>query len=740
MTMLRAITNIRWGSFLLPLLVVAACGRLGFHRDTSDNPSAVRRSAPVALGPSQLALPAAQTGTHRLLLDARALARLKESAQHKTQAFVYTTARADEALAKPIASGYQGFEWADSLASLALLWNATSEPRYASAAILYLNALLDDRFVVGDGKGGAEVVRYDSGYGMRTFGAYSALGYDWLRGAPGMDDALRARVLARLGQWLTWYEKDGYLRDRPTANYYWGYLTTLTFAGLAAAGETKAADDWSKTALHELSSNVLPAFTDQLGGGGWPEGWQYGEYTTLEIALVAEAWRTGAGVDVAGKLPWLGQTVTHHVHALLPDEQTVYDGGTWGEHPARPSGVALTALSIALEGVDDARAAEARWMTAHVLPPLKREQAWLGLLADRAGASETLPRTDVTSLQLAGQGLTFVRSDWSHAAVWASFQAGPRLAEDHQDADQGHFELFRGADGLLVDGGGSEGSATINHNCLLVDDGGRNLNYPPNQGVWGTKVKTTHFADDGVVAVAVGDIGEAYAPKCASEGCRKRSVDQLTRSFVYVRPSLLVIDDQVLLERPDFGVTWAVHLTQNPVLAAGLTSAVVGASRVDVRTIEPREATPVALHEPTPSGEGSHRLDQPWGPMWRVEIGSPRGTRERSFLQFITAGPAAGEPPPWHRLSGEGLRGAAGRVDGRTTAVLFAGPAGIGHVALGGAVELAVVAGLVPGRAYSVSIDPASCELRLAAPGSATDSTATRGGFVRVSAAQCGAK
>src|SRR6185503_16677225 len=136
---------------------------------------------------------------------------------------------------------------------------------------------------------------------------------------------------------------------------------------------------------------------------------------------------------------------THHVHALLPDEQSVYDGGTWGEHPARPSGLALAGTSIALEGVDDARAAEARWMMAHALPPLRREQAWVGLLADRAGAAEHAPRTGApTSLHLPGQGLTFVRSDWSRAAVWASFQAGPRLAEDHQDADQGHFEVFRG--------------------------------------------------------------------------------------------------------------------------------------------------------------------------------------------------------------------------------------------------------------------------------------------------------
>jgi hypothetical protein len=575
---------------------------------------------------------------------------------------------------------------------------------------------------------------------MRTFGAYAALAYDWLRGAPGMDDALRARVLARLDQWLTWYAKDGYLRDRPTANYYWGYLTTLTFAGLAAGGETKVAEEWSKIALEELSSRVLPTFQDDLPGAGWPEGWQYGEYTTLEIALVAQAWRTGAGIDVARKFPWLAQTVTHHVHALLPDEQSVYDGGTWGEHPARPSGVALAALSIALEGVDDARAAEARWMMAHALPVLKREQAWLGLLADRPGAAESSPRGSVLSLHLAGQGLTFVRSDWSHTAVWGSFQAGPPLAEDHQDADQGHFELFRGSDGLLVDGGGSEGSATINHNCLLVDDAGRILTYPPNQGVWGTKVKTTRFADDGVVAVAVGEIGESYAPSCARDGCKKRAVERATRTFVYVRPSLLVIDDQVVLDRADSGLTWAAHLTQNPVLGGDLASAVVGASRVDVRTLEPRDAGHAAPREPTPSGEGSHRLNQPWGPMWRLEVSSPRGARERNFLHFITAAAATAAPAAAHSLHGEGVRGASGRVDGRVTVVLFAGPGGHGQVTLDRDAELVVVANLEPGRRYAVAIDGPSCVLRLGPGDGAADFTATRGGFVRLNATQCEVK
>jgi hypothetical protein len=254
--------------------------------------------------------------------------------------------------------------------------------------------------------------------------------------------------------------------------------------------------------------------------------------------------------------------------------------------------------------------------------------------------------------------------------------------------------------------------------------------------VWGTKVKTTAFGDDGVVTVAIGDIGEAYAPSCARDGCKKRSVEKLVRSFVYVRPSLLVIDDQIELARDDIGVTWAAHLTQNPNLGGDLASAVIGASRVDIRTLEPREASAAALHEPTPSEDDSHHLDQPWGPMWRLEIQSPRGKRERSFLNFITTGPAAAPAPSWQYRSGDGLRGGTGRVENRTLAVFFATPAGAGTVALGGPIDTLVIVGLSPGKHYSASTD-ASCDLRLATA-AASNLVANAGGFVRLSVAQCG--
>ncbi len=718
-----------------------ACVRYGAHKlDARSKQNATPQyQAVVGLGPENLQLGTPAPHARRILLDRATLDRIADAAKKRTPAFQNLIQRCNESLDRPIDSGYQGFEWADAVASLALAWHATGDPKYASFAIRYLNALLEDRYAVGDGKGGERVVTYDSGYGIRTFGAYSALAYDWLRDAPDMTPELRTHILTRLGQWLDWYARDGYLHDRPTANYYWGYLTALSFAGLAASGESHPADTWLAKARDEWSKRVLPTFREELKGGGWPEGWQYGEYTTAEIALVARAFATGANIDLVRHLPWLSETVTHHVHALLPDGRSVYDGGTWGEHPAKPSALGLSAISVALDGIDDARVAEARWMIAHALPPLRREQAFIALLAEHPSGKERSPREGApASLNLKGLGLSFFRSDWSPSATWVSFQAGPPLAEDHQDADQGHFELVRGPDSLLVDGGDSEGSATINHNTLLIDDQGRHMNYPPNQGVWGKGVRTTRFGDDGTVASAVGDIGEAYAPSCAADGCTKRSVKKAVRTLVYVRPSLLVMDDRLTLEEPEYAVAWAAHLTAPPDCDRGKASALVGSSRVDIQTLEPEGAHAEALREPTPSGDGPHRADRPWGPMWRLEIRGTGGSEERGFLNVISADRADAAPPVSRAASGKGLRGAVVRSGARATAVLFADKDGAGEVQLGAPTGVVVIAGLEPGRRYRVSASGAGCTVKLADGAGGDAVVAGPGGFVRLATPGCG--
>ncbi|WP_410960087.1 hypothetical protein, partial [Salmonella sp. SAL4434] len=80
------------------------------------------------------------------------------------------------------------------------------------------------------------------------------------------------------------------------------------------------------------------------------------------------------------------------------------------------------------------------------------------------------------------------------------------------------------------------------------------------------------------------------------------------------------------------GVVWAAHVTKAPAVANNLASAVIGQSRVDIRTLEPADARLSFVREPNGSGDGPHRTNKNWGPMWRIEVASPRGSAERGFL------------------------------------------------------------------------------------------------------------
>lgn len=672
------------------------------------------------------------------MLDETRLHALKASARAETPAWRRVAALCETQAQRSIPSGYQGFDWADAVANLSLCWHATGDANHARAAARYARALLDDRFSLGDGRGGSGVVRHDSGYGIRTFGAYTALAYDWLRGAPGAGADYRRRSIERLEAWLSWYERSGYLADHPLANYFWGYFTALSLAGLAVGDEHPAGARWRQRARELLETKIVPTFRKHLRGGGWPEGWQYGEYVALEASLVAEAYRTRTGVDLGKELGWFGDVVRHHVHALAPDRKSVYGGGTWGERPSRPSALGVLATTLVLDRLDPTRAAHARWLADHALPPLTREQAWVALLVDRPGAPRRDPRAgEPASRSLDGTGLTLMRSDWSESAVWIAFQAGPRLTPDHQHKDQGHFELTRGKDWLLVDAGNSEGGATINHNTLLIDDGGKLVTYSPNQGVWGTEVATTHYGDDGRAVVAVGEIADAWAPACVREGCRERAVSRATRTLVYVRPALLAVHDRVELADADTRATWAVHVTSAPALADRRASVVSGDSRVDIAVVSPDAAKLGAVREPNGGGDGPHRASSPWGAVWRIEVASPTGSKERRFLHWITTDTKSAPPPDRpRRIAGGGLEGAVGVAPGGAVGIVISHSAEGGELELGAAPETLIVAGLAPSARYTVTLSPAGgCKLRVAR---ASDGrVATGGGFVRLALDGC---
>jgi len=582
-------------------------------------------------------------GAHpRLLLDDDARKRLRAAATSGTPAWKAVVTHCDRYADGSERSGYQGFDWAYAMAELSLCWHATGQRRYADGAIIYLTALLDDKERVGDGGGGDKRVESDSGYPIRTIGVYSALGYDWLHDAAGMTPKLRAHLVARLTTWLAWYQKSGYHRDQPGTNYFLGYAATQILAGLAIGGEAPVADGWLADARERLLGGlVLPFLRVVFAGGDYPEGWQYGELYAAQLSLVADAWRTATGVPLAKQLPWLAAVPTHHLHALLPDGKSVYDGGDWSNHPARGSRMGLVLVAHALEPVAPERAAVARFVLSETQGA--EGIAWMELLAERPGATVIDPRPkSATSLHLPSTGLSLFRSAWTPDAVWGSFMSGPHLVEDHQHFDQGHFELWRGGDALLVDGADYGSYGTINHNALLIDDKKRVLDYSPNQGAWGWNVRTTFFHDDGETVVAVGDLTDAYRPACIRDGCDKRVAERITRTLVYLRPNTLIVEDRIRLTQASDGVSFVAHTMTAPTVGADRASATVGGSRVDLLAITKGAFT--SVKQPTIPDKGYAVQDNPSGPIWRLALTTPTDDKNRRIVVAAQANPAATQP------------------------------------------------------------------------------------------------
>lgn len=659
-----------------------------------------------------VSLPAATPrGAHpRLLLDAPAIARLKEAAKKRTPAWETVHEKCDQNVSGQERSGYQGFDWAYAMQELALCWYATGDKAYAKTAVLYFSSLLYDLESVGDRKGGDKKIESDSGYPMRTHGVYLALGFDWLHDSPGMTPQLRADALGRLKTWLGWYYAKGYHRDAPGTNYFLGYLTAQMMAGLGTWGETPAAAEWLSDGRDRMMGKMLlPFLATSFAGGDYPEGWQYGELYAAEIAMIAEAYRTATGVPLAKDIPWLSEVIKHHNHALQPGGLAVYDGGDWSDRPCKPSRVGLSMIANALEPVSPDRAAEARYVLKQMMPESDQVR-WMSLLAERPGGREIDLRSGKqASLHIPSTGLSLMRSGWDAQAVFASMVAGPHLVEDHQHHDQGHFELWRGNEALLVDGADYGSYGTINHNSLLVWDGGKVLNYSPNQGDWGsTPLRTLRFTDDSDSVLVVGDLADAYVPACAPrEGCTKRAVDSAIRIMVYVRPQTLWIEDRIKLRDFVDGASWLGHTQVKPIVDKRRVQAVNGGSRLEMEALLPENLSFTSVRQPTVADKGYAQQDNPWGDsIYRLELRT-HGGGEHRFMVVAQALGAKDPARPVTAIKGTHLDGGAtGGV-----AVLFS-DGGEGSAEVPRGTRVARVAGLDAKQEWTLSATGCQVSLR----------------------------
>lgn len=443
-------------------------------------------------GHGRAAVPPEPSGPHpRLFHEPGTTEALRAAAQVRGSATARAVANCGRIASAPAEfarDGYMGLDWARSLQTCLVAWRATGEDRHADTALVYFRALLDDRTTIGDGAGGDESARRDSGYAIRALGPYTAVAYDWLHAR--IDEPLRARARQRFAAWTRWYTRHGYRAHDPGNNYHAGYVAAATLIAVAQGGE--AGEDgarlWREVVERTFGAELLPAARDGvLAGGDWGEGWQYGPLSIANYAMAARA-VAAHGIDVAPLGRWLEDVFLRHAYAMTPTgERTVVVGDTQSERPH--VGVRRETLESVVFGPAPERARQwARAELARIGDATDDDLGYLlfGALAEATpGDAVAFPRESAARAFFAsGTSIAYARSRWDERGAFFAAFCSPTIDVDHLPANAGNFVLSRGADHGIVDPSPYGSLSSLTSNAPGIDAPGQPEGYVPSQSYW----------------------------------------------------------------------------------------------------------------------------------------------------------------------------------------------------------------------------------------------------------------
>ncbi|HVV72724.1 MAG TPA: PKD domain-containing protein, partial [Verrucomicrobiae bacterium] len=427
------------------------------------------------------------------------------------------------------------------------------------------------------GDGGLNSIMIDDGFPSRYLGKFTAMGYDWLYGYPGFAAALKNETASMLVRWSDYWRDNEYRADNPASNYGEGgyisrILTALALGGSRNENGSRLLDE----IINYRQTKVLPLLTNSstsLSGGFWAEGWNYGQQATRNLVLSGLALEAaGLGTALAER-QWAGQVI-YSLISEQPTKATIYDGGDWYDYPA-PFVSKDLLYTLAVATTDPTAGAYANYVIQTY--PGGQIQDMQDLLFRDPNA----PAAFWSSFPLAyfseGTGLINARADWSYNSTWLSFQLGNELDTDHQTYAQGHLEVQRGGDALLINPnalGGNQTPSTESSfgNLLTVDDNGAGTQtYRFNQGFWfGTPgCRILNYETTPGYVYALGDYAAAYGLN-TTPGIGTAKV--LTRQIVYQRPDYIVVHDRAVTGSTNDLKQLRWHFLNNPSLNAGSNS------------------------------------------------------------------------------------------------------------------------------------------------------------------------
>lgn len=546
-----------------------------------------------------LAAPAAPKGPHpRMFLTGKTLDAVKAQSGNASSAVGRAIAlckKVETDAASFRKSGYQGDAWAFPLSACALAYQATGTTAYATTGIKLWKALLSDLNEMGD-KGACvpsatdaqaiAAIRRDSGYAIRFIGPHTALAYDWLHDAPGVDDALRSQSRACFKAWVDWYQKSGYNHDQSGSNYHAGYVAAKTFIAVAESGEDGATSDriWTET-VDDIFGKQLIADglgpTGSLAGGDWAEGWQYGPLSVLHYSLAARAIEE-QGAAVPPLHQWASDLTLSFLYGLVPSRDGSWVGGdTSDEGPyLAPNGRVLAATLGGIGG--DQAAGYAAFLDANVAKD-KDLAPVFDALAEARGVAPVDPFAAKLSLFYVAKATrnVYMRSSWGTDAYWAVFSSAPHVVPDHQHVDATNFVFSRGGDHLVVDPSPYGSRSTLTGNALSVDSNISNPDYRPSQTPFSEADLVFARGTAGGVLAARGDFARAF-----DFADKPSDVPFARRDWVFTPEGEVILLDRTRTDAADRKTYLRIRTQAKLTLAGQLATGKVGGSQLAIHQVK----------------------------------------------------------------------------------------------------------------------------------------------------------
>jgi hypothetical protein len=448
----------------------------------------------------------------------------------------------------------------------------------------------------GDGRGGFNNIRINSGYSARYMAAV-AIALDWMWSYPGLTPTLRSQAMAMLVRWSD--APDIYNEKSPASNYGDGYYAMSMATAILIQGRDPADAARLKSAMQAYHDKyVLPLFQPPANGVGseqggfWAEGWNYGALAirnliTSDLAYEAAGWGS-AGPD----RDWANGVIT----SLLveqPTRSTIYDGGDGYSYPEPFPFSSQPELfgDLAFAASDRAVRSYANWVIQNYPWRAKVGATWENLLfIDRFAPATNWTVGGGLPLQYfsPGTGLAVARKDWNYDSTWLSFECGNLVAADHQQFSQGQLEMNRGADALLVNVAALTGNQSLRDkstfsNSVVIDDGGAGQQtYPYAQGAWygNPGVTMPHFEGTDTYTYMQGNYAAAYTKAHGQPGSPDPATELVRDVFYIPAADFVIVYDRATTTRPQFAKQLRWHFRTTPTVSGNSWRATVGTSTI----------------------------------------------------------------------------------------------------------------------------------------------------------------